>query len=62
MSERLRCNICNSEVDIAEAKDHAATKQHAELKSKLEKDLSATREKEYAQDVSVVLQWSRSAD
>lgn len=58
--EKLRCNICGQEVDVAEAKDHAATKQHATVKSKLENDLSATRQKEYSQDVSVILQWSKS--
>jgi hypothetical protein len=61
VSERLRCNICNSEVDRAQANDHAATKQHTELKSKLEHDLSKTRRKEYVNDVSVILQWSESA-
>lgn len=61
MAEKLRCNICDSAVDIAEAKNHVATKQHVTLKSKLEHDLSATRQKEYAQDVSVVLQWTKSA-
>jgi hypothetical protein len=60
VSERLKCNICNMEVDIAEAKDHAVTKQHAELKSRLESDLNTTRKKEYANDVSVALQWSES--
>lgn len=61
MAEKLRCNICSSEVELAEAKDHAASKQHAALKSKLEHDLDATKQKEYAHDVSVVLQWSASA-
>lgn len=61
MTEKLRCNICSCEIDLAEAKDHASTKEHSQLKSKLEEDLSATRQKEYAQDVSVVLQWSESA-
>jgi predicted DCC family thiol-disulfide oxidoreductase YuxK len=59
--EKLRCNVCNREVELAEAKDHAATKQHATLKSKLEHDLSVTKQKDYAHDVSVVLQWSKSA-
>ncbi|MEM3159865.1 MAG: hypothetical protein QXJ74_03690 [Nitrososphaera sp.] len=62
MTEKLRCNICNRKVEMSEAKDHAATKQHATLKSKLEHDLGATRQKEYAQDTSVVLQWSKSAE
>lgn len=57
----MRCNICSCEIDSAEAKDHTSTKQHTQLKSKLEEDLSATKEKEYAGDVSVVLQWSESA-
>lgn len=61
MPERLRCNICESQVDAAGAKDHAATKKHAELKSRLEHDLSNMKKKEYANDVSVVLQWSESA-
>jgi hypothetical protein len=60
VAEKLRCNICNSEVELAEAKDHAATKQHSALRSKLERDLDVTKQKEYAQDVSVVLQWSES--
>lgn len=57
----MRCNVCNCEVELAETKDHAASKQHAELKSRLEQDLSATKKKEYAHDVSVVLQWAESA-
>lgn len=61
MPERLRCNICESIVDVADAGDHAATKKHAELKAKLEHDLSNMKKKEYANDVSVVLQWSESA-
>ena len=61
MAEKLRCNICNREIELAEAKDHAATKEHATLKTKLEHDLSTMRQKEYAQDASVVLQWSKSA-
>jgi len=62
VAERLRCNICNCEIDLAKAQGHAETKQHAKLKSKLEQDLSATKEKVYAHDVSVVLRWSESAD
>ncbi len=61
MPETLRCNICDSEVDMAQAKDHATTKQHAELKSKLEQSLSKTKKKEYANDVSIVSKWSESA-
>jgi hypothetical protein len=59
--ETLRCNICNSDIDVAQVKDHAATKQHAELKSKLEQNLSKTKKKEYVNDVSIVLKWSESA-
>ncbi len=55
------CNICESEVDIVQANDHAATKRHTELKSKLEHELNKARKKEYANDVSVVLQWSEYA-
>lgn len=37
------------------------TKRHAEIKSRLEQDLDKTTTKEYANDVSVVLQWAESA-
>jgi hypothetical protein len=60
MAEKLRCNICDTAVDMSEAKDHAATKAHAANTSKLEEELKSTAGKKYAGDISVVLRWSES--
>lgn len=60
VAEKLRCNICDTAVDMAEAKDHATTKAHAANKSRLEEELKSTAGKKYAGDSSVVLRWSES--
>lgn len=60
MAEKLRCNICDTAVDMEAAKDHAATKAHAAKKSRLEEELKSTAGKKYADDSSVVLRWTES--
>lgn len=59
-AEKLRCNICDTAIEPAEAKDHAASKAHASKKSRLEEELKSTAGKKYAQDCSVVVQWTAS--
>ncbi len=60
VAEKLRCNICDTTVDMAGAKDHAVTKAHVAKKSRLEEELKSTAGKKYADDSSVVLRWSES--
>jgi hypothetical protein len=60
VAEKLRCNICDTAVDMAGAREHAATKSHTSKKARLEEELKTTAGKKYADDSSVVLRWSES--
>ncbi|WP_148700721.1 hypothetical protein [Candidatus Nitrososphaera evergladensis] len=58
--EKLRCNICDMTVSLAEAKEHSARKDHALRKQKLEGDLKETASRKYGHDSSVIVQWAAS--
>jgi hypothetical protein len=59
-AEKLRCNVCDVAVDVASAKEHSASAEHALRKQKLEGDLKETAARKYGQDSSVVVQWAAS--
>lgn len=60
--EMLRCNVCNLEVEMSKAKEHALAADHVSLKSRLEQDLAQVERKDYSNGESVVLQWKKSVD
>jgi hypothetical protein len=59
-SEKLRCNICEQEIAMDRAREHASSPLHAERKERLEKELDAAREKQRMddEDTSVAGRWA----
>ena len=59
-AEQLRCNICGLKLPSSEAKVHSTLPSHLTLKQKLEHELEAVKEGRYANDNSVIVQWTNS--
>lgn len=60
-SERLRCNICELEIDMGEAAEHAGSQAHAARKERLEQELRAAKEEKQAaggNETSVAGRWA----
>ena len=56
----LKCFICGLAVAESEAKTHSSTSSHGAQKQKLEQELDAVKNDEYAGDSSVIHRWTSS--
>lgn len=66
-SEKLRCNICELEIEMSQAAEHAGSQAHAARKERLEQELRAAKEKQAAasgggNDTSVAGRWAGDKD